>query len=260
MKSYLNEKQGIFKNITNIFLEFIYPENISCIICDKPINKTNTYSMCKNCFMELNFILDGCIKCGKPIINHSLEKQDISGCSYCFGKDFYFDKAISCIEYTEFSKKIAFGLKYNNKTYMSRYVANIMKEKLQIESIKFDYILFVPLHKKRLKKRGFNQTQKIAKYLGESIDLPVIDKIARKDYTRRLYKLSKQERKIELKNAFILKDSKANFKNKNILLIDDIFTTGSTVNEISKLLKLNGVNNVFVMTFLTRSNDSYVKE
>lgn len=260
MKNYLNEKQGIFKNITNLFLEFIYPENITCIICDKPINKTNTYSMCKNCFKELNFILDGCIKCGKPIIYHSLEKQDVSGCSYCFGKNFYFDKAISCLEYTEFSKKMVFALKYNNKTYISRYIANIMKEKIQIETIKFDYILFVPLHKKRLKKRGFNQAEKIAKYLGQSIDLPVIDKIARKNYTRRLYKLSKQERKIELKNTFILKESKNDLKNKNVLLIDDIFTTGSTVNEISKLLKLNGVNKIFIMTFLTRSIDCYVTE
>ncbi|HSQ87328.1 ComF family protein [Romboutsia sp.] len=260
MKSYLNEKYSIFKNITNILLEFIYPENISCIICNKPINKNNTYSMCRSCFMELNFILDGCIKCGKPIINHCLEKQDISGCSYCFSKSFYFDKAISCIEYTEFSKKIIFGLKYNNKTYMSRYIANIMKEKLEIENIKFDYILFVPLHKKRLKKRGFNQAQKIAKYLGELMDLPVIDKIYRKDYTRRLYKLSKEERKIELKNVFILKNSSYDLKNKDILIIDDIFTTGLTVNEISKLLKLNGIGKIFIMTFLTRSNDCYVTE
>lgn len=260
MKSYLNKKHDIFKNIINIFLEFIYPENITCIICNKPINKENTYSMCKNCFKELHFIKDGCIKCGKPIINHSLEKIDIAGCSYCFSKNFYFDKSISCIEYTDFSKKIVFGLKYSNKTYMSKYIANIMKEKLDIESIKFDYILFVPLHKKRLKKRGFNQSQKIAKYLSKVIEIPVVDAIGRKKNTKRLYNLSKEERKKELKNVFIIKDIKQNLKNKNILLIDDIFTTGTTVNEISKILKLNDVNKVYVMSFLTKSNDCYVLE
>ena len=58
----------IFKDLTNILIDFIYPDNITCIICNNPINKNNTYSMCKSCFNEMHFILDGCIKCGKPII------------------------------------------------------------------------------------------------------------------------------------------------------------------------------------------------
>jgi competence protein ComFC len=135
-----------------------------------------------------------------------------------------------------------------------------MKEKLDIESIKFDYILFVPLHKKRLRKRGFNQSQKIAKYLGKVVGIAVVDAIGRKKNTKRLYNLTKEERKKELKNVFIMKNIKQNLKNKNILLIDDIFTTGTTVNEISKILKLNGVNKVYVMSFLTKSNDCYVLE
>ena len=239
-------------NTINILLEFLYPDNISCILCDNPINKTNTYSMCKECFNNINFILDGCVKCGKPIVNYSLEEQNIEGCNYCLNKGFYFDKVISCIEYTQLSKKIVFGLKYNNKTYMSKYIAQIMKEKLELDNIKFDYILFVPLHKKRMKERGFNQAEKIAKNLSNLLNIPMIDKIDMKCNTRRLYILNKEDRIKELKNAFTLKYSKDNLKNKNILLVDDIFTTGSTVNEISKLLRFEGVNKIFIMTFLTR--------
>lgn len=143
---------NLITNLINVFLDFLYPENISCILCDCSISKNTTYSMCKDCFSNINFILDGCIKCGKPIINYSLEEQSIDGCSYCLNKSFYFDKVISCVEYTEISKKIVFGLKYNNKTYLSKYIATIMKEKLDLENIKFDYILFVPLHKKRDRK------------------------------------------------------------------------------------------------------------
>ncbi len=249
---------NIFNNLINVFLEFLYPENISCILCNNPISKNTTYSMCKDCFNNINFILDGCIKCGKPIINYSLEEQSIEGCSYCLNKGFYFDKVISCVEYTEISKKIVFGFKYNNKTYLSKYIAIIMKEKLELENIKFDYILFVPLHKKRLRKRGFNQAEKIAKSLSGMIDVPVIDNISRKYNTKRLYKLGKEERINELKNAFIINNNIINLKNKNVLLIDDIFTTGSTVNEISKVLKINGVNKIFVSTFLTRADTFYV--
>lgn len=97
---------NLITNLINVFLDFLYPENISCILCDCSISKNTTYSMCKDCFSNINFILDGCIKCGKPIINYSLEEQSIDGCSYCLNKSFYFDKVISCVEYTEISKKI----------------------------------------------------------------------------------------------------------------------------------------------------------
>lgn len=245
--------------IFNLFLDFIYPENISCILCDKPIKITNTYSLCKDCFKELHFIKDGCIKCGKPIIYHSLEKQDIEGCSYCFNKSFYFDKSISCIEYNDISKQLILGLKYKNKTYISKYISNIIKEKLELENIKFDYITFVPLHRKRLRKRGFNQSEKIAKYLSKEINVPISDCIYRKENTKKLYSLTKKERELELKNTFRLNENIINIKNKDILLIDDIFTTGATSNEISKILKLNEVRKVYVMTLLTKSNDRYVK-
>ena len=134
-----------------------------------------------------------------------------------------------------------------------------MKEKLDLENIKFDYILFVPLHKKRLRQRGFNQAEKIAMDLSKIVDIPTVDNISRKYNTKRLYKLGKEERINELKNAFMIKNNIIDLKNKNVLLVDDIFTTGSTVNEISKILKINGVNKVFVSTFLTRTDTFYVK-
>lgn len=249
-----------FNEVVDLLLDYIYPENISCILCDKPIKKTNTYSLCKGCFEELHFIQDGCIKCGKPIIYHSLEQQSIEGCSYCINKSFYFDKSISCIEYNDISKSLILGFKYQNKTYMAKYISTIIKEKLYIEDIKYDYITFVPLHKKRLRERGFNQSEKIAKYLSKQIDKPILDCIYRNENTRRLYNLNREERKNELKNVFSVNDRISYAKNKNVLLIDDILTTGSTVNEISKILKLNGVNKVFVMTLLTKSNDNYIRE
>ena len=143
---------------------------------------------------------------------------------------------------------------------MSKYIAEIMKQKLELENIKFDYILFVPLHKKRQNKRGFNQSEKIANNLGKLVDVPVLDVLIRKQYTRRLYKLKKIDRQEELKNAFLIKKDEEILFNKRILLIDDIFTTGTTVNEISKVLKLKGVDKVFVISMLTGSNDSYATE
>ena len=135
-----------------------------------------------------------------------------------------------------------------------------MSEKFMLEEIKSDYILFVPLHKKRLRKRGFNQSEKIAKKLSDLINIPVLDCIIRSKNTKRLYSLNKRGREKELKNSFTVKDNISLIKNKNIILIDDIFTTGSTSNEISKLLKINGVNNIYVFTLLTTYPNVYIKE
>ncbi|MDO5010827.1 ComF family protein [Intestinibacter bartlettii] len=248
----------IIKDMKNSLLDFIYPQNIACIICDKPIKLTNTYSICKDCFKELHFLKDACMKCGKPIINHNLEYEDISNCSYCRQRTFYFDRAISCIEYNQTSKKMILDFKYKNKTYFCRYVAQIMSEKMELENITADYLLFVPLHKKRLRKRGFNQAEKIAQDLSDITGIPTLNCIFRKKNTKRLYNLNRLERQQEVKNSFIIKDNDNLLKNKNVILVDDIFTTGSTSNEISKMLKLIPVNKIIVLALLTRTNDPYV--
>lgn len=133
-------------------------------------------------------------------------------------------------------------------------MVEIMIDKLSIENINFDYILYVPLHKKRERKRGFNQSKIIANQLGKELGVEVLDILERSKNTRRLFELDEKERKQELKNVFKISKDIENYTNKNILLIDDIFTTGSTVNEISKLLKLNGINEVYIFTFLTKVN------
>ncbi len=248
------------KEILKIIINYIYPRNITCIICDKPIKLTNSYSLCGDCFKELNFILDGCNKCGKPIVNRNLERESLIECTYCYNKTFYFDKVISCIEYDDISKKLILDFKYKSKTYLCRYIAYLMKEKFTLEHIKADYILFVPLHKKRLNKRGFNQAEKIANKLGELLEIPVLDCINRIKNTKKLYKLNKEDREKELKNGFEVKENINLIKNKDVILIDDIFTTGSTANEISKVLKINGVNSICIFTLLTTCVDVYVKQ
>lgn len=248
------------KGYIKIIINYIYPRNITCIICDNPIKLTNSYSLCKSCFKELRFILEGCNKCGKPIIHRNLERESLIECNYCFNKTFYFDKVISCIEYDDISKKLILDFKYKSKTYLCKYIAQLMKEKILLEDMKYDYILFVPLHKKRIRERGFNQSEKIANKLGELLNIPVLDCIDRVKNTKKLYRLNKEDREKELKNGFKVKENINFIKNKKVILIDDIFTTGATANEISKVLKINLVDCICIFTLLTTYVDVYVKE
>lgn len=257
MESYLGLKgKGCWypiKNIINILLDYIYPKNIKCILCSNPIDKNNTYSLCKSCFDNIVFIKDGCIKCGKPLENNN-NISSIEKCNYCIDKEFYFTKAISCIEYDNITSKLIYSLKYGRKTYISYHMAQIIRDKLKHENIDFDYIVYVPLHKSRYKKRGFNQCELIALNLEKFTNKKVISCIYRKNKTRYLSKLNKSERSKELKGAFEVTNNIREIENKSVLLIDDIFTTGSTVNEISKLLKNNNIDNIYVCCLLTGRN------
>ena len=299
-------------------MDFFFPQNITCLICQKPIDPNNTYSLCKDCFEEMTFIKEECHKCGKPVINRinfdkSYDEEDnladeeikeiednciiLTGnneskdavnlkidddeeyilekfeeyregygkveekkieytrCKFCENKNFYFDRAISCIEYCDKSKVLVLSLKYYGNTYMSRYIAQVMRDKLEFEQLSADYIIPVPLHKKRMRIRGFNQAEKIASYLSECTNIPIIDCVKRNRNTKRLYALNKFQREKELKNAFEVKEDSEEIIGKRIILVDDIFTTGTTVNEISKKLQIYGVDEIIVLTFLTRNID-----
>ena len=299
-------------------MDFFFPQNITCLICQKPIDSNNTYSLCKDCFEEMTFIKEECHKCGKPVINrinfdksddeednladedikeiednciiltgnneskcsmnlkidddeeYILEKFEVyregygkveekkieyTRCKFCENKNFYFDRAISCIEYCDKSKVLVLSLKYYGNTYMSRYIAQVMRDKLEFEQLSADYIIPVPLHKKRMRIRGFNQAEKIASYLSEYTNIPIIDCVKRNRNTKRLYALNKFQREKELKNAFEVKGGSEKIIGKRIILVDDIFTTGTTVNEISKKLKIYSVDEIIVLTFLTRNID-----
>lgn len=242
-------------------LDFLFPENISCIFCGRAISKKNKYSMWNECYQKIVFIKDGCYKCGKPYINYDKEKiknleQNIKNCNYCINKNFVFDRNISCIEYDKNSKKLVFSLKYNDATYMAKIIAEIMYKKLIDEQLeqKINYVTSVPLSKKRIKKRGFNQSGLIAYFLSEKLNVQYLKLADRIKETKPLYKLSKKQRKLEIKNAFKVNENINKIKEENatILIVDDIFTTGATVNEVSKILKKIKKINLISITLLTR--------
>ena len=109
-------------------------------------------------------------------------------------------------------------------------------------------VLPVPLHPKRLRERDFNQSLILAKEISKAVGIPlIIDNLQRIRWTRPQIELKGEERLINVKGAFALKNHKA-IEGKSILLIDDVYTTGATVRECSKILKKAGVEKVYVLT------------
>jgi len=118
--------------------------------------------------------------------------------------------------------------------------------------INFDYITAVPLHKIKQRNRGFNQSGLLAKQIGKYFNIPYIDTLKRNNNTEKQSNLSKYARQKNLQNVFDIANNKIPnlLDNADILTIDDIFTTGTTVDECSKILKQHGANRVFILTLV----------
>lgn len=236
--------QKILKKLNFIlktFIKIIYPNR--CISCKKIIEDEG---FCIDCWKKLVFIgSKRCRCCGKPLNSESFI------CASCLSKKYYFDQNISVFVYNRTIAKAIFEFKFKDKTFLSKKFADLMKNNINNFSYKIDYIVSVPMHLNRLRKRGYNQSFLLANDLSNLTNIDFIkDLLIKTKNTNRQVGLNFKERKINLKNSFSIKDKyKDIIKDKNILIIDDVFTTGSTINECAKVLKLDGkVNKVMSFT------------
>ncbi|MEZ4358413.1 MAG: ComF family protein [Eubacteriales bacterium] len=143
-------------------------------------------------------------------------------------------------------KDMLHNYKYNGKRYLAREISDIMFSLCLNNNLSADAVTYVPLHKAKLRKRGFDQSQLIAKHLAKKLSLPFETMLVRTVNTKTQTRLNHEERKINVKNAFTAKRPSLP---PNILLIDDTVTTGSTAYECAKTLLISGAKQVIVLCF-----------
>jgi len=226
-------------NIKNL----IFPDSYSCFICGCDIFD-NPYFICENCRKELPYMQDNiCLHCGIPLVS------DGYYCKRCKGRKFWYERALSPFCYKNHISKLVVDLKYNNKKFNAKCLAKFMADCYIKNKFVVDFIVPVPTCEKRLKERGYNQTLLISEELSKLIKVEVkSDTLKRIKETPSQTDLDYSERQINLKDAFkVYKVNK--IKNKSILIIDDVFTTGATINECARTLKLAGAKNVYALTF-----------
>ena len=136
----------------------------------------------------------------------------------------------------------------NRREYGDFYVQEMLRNcGYAVRSWNIDLIVPIPLHKSRRRKRGFNQAELIAKKLGKELGIPVsVDTLFRTRKTKPQKELNDQERKSNLKNAFEIGKNDLEFK--KILLIDDIYTTGSTIDIATTILLEHGAEKVYFLS------------
>ena len=162
----------------------------------------------------------------------------------------YFDEHIYLFQYTGEIRDTILKYKFNEKSYIYRTFLEFIKnnEKICTQIKKYDIIMPIPISKKRMKKRGYNQSEIIAKNIAKMFNMEYKENVLvkRKDNNPQS-EMGQDKRKSNVKGVYIIKNNEK-INQKKILLIDDIFTTGNTVNECAKILIENSANNVGIFT------------
>lgn len=232
-------------NVKNMFLNELFPEKYSCFNCGEELCKESDFYLCDNCLKNILLIKNPCKKCGVELNSFT------NYCHNCKDKERHFDLAVCSSKYENVAKNLVYKFKYNGEKYISKIIYKFMLE--TIKSTKFlkqiDLIIPVPLSQQRLKERGFNQAEILSNLLATELKIEHSpDVIKRTKSTQTQTHLNKLERKENLKNAFEVVD-KLKLKNKTVLVVDDIITTGATLDEISSCLKKAGVKKVYGLAF-----------
>ena len=222
-------------SIKNFILDVIFP--VECLGCGKEGS-----ALCDDCFEKIQFSQNQIC----PICYKSSQSGKL--CAECAGKSFL-DRLVVCANYNNaIIQKSIKDLKYRYIEGLAIQLGKLMAKYVKIGAPDLDLssflITYVPLHKKRYLERGFNQSQLIAGSFCQHLSMQKpIDILGRKRYTINQASLKKKDRLENIKDAFIcLKPDLA--KGRSIIIIDDVFTTGATMQECAKVLKQNGAKEV----------------
>lgn len=229
-----------------MLIGLVFPRR--CAICgDIAIPKGHL--VCRECRRKPVIVKEPrCKKCSKPISSGELEY-----CYDCSSKEFHYNRGISLWLYDQTMKQSMIRFKYKNcKEYADYYVNELVRHLgKEILAIGPDVLLPVPVHKSRKRQRGYNQAELLATLLGRQLQIEVrTDILIRTVKTKPQKELSNVERMKNLERAFAVSEKCANQLSKfhKLIIIDDIYTTGSTIEACTKVLKKAGAGEVYFIT------------
>lgn len=231
------------REIIKAGLTLLFPPTCSCC---KKMTGNNCQPLCRECFAQLKFIKSPyCSCCGRVFPG----RGDNHLCGDCLKSSWTFDKARSLFAYEEIIAGLIHNLKYSGDMTGLETIEWISGQSTLLQDFDtHDIILPVPLHIKRLRKRGFNQALVLAKCLFPEEKKKIRhDILIRNTDTPSQAGLDGTKRRKNLQNVFIVEDP-SEIAERKMLLFDDVFTTGSTVNECAKALQAAGAKRVDVLT------------
>ena len=224
-------------------LDLFYPKHCPVCLTALPPGKT---LICSECRKKIRLIEEPvCCKCGRPVRDETREF-----CASCERSMPHFERNIIWADYSSFYiRRMLSEVKYHENRQLLDYPCLDFSERHRSEILSFgaEVLIPVPVHEKRLRERGYNQAEEIAKRLSASLGIPLDSGcLIRKASTAAQKNLGRRERALNLLSAFEAEDGAKKYK--SVILVDDIYTTGATLNSCTRVLKNAGVGKVFALT------------
>ena len=212
-----------------------------CPLCEEVLRGTET-RICDLCRTKITYLTEPvCLRCGKEI--DDTEKEY---CDDCKNKPKSYIKGFPAMRYREPVRRSIVNFKYHNKkSYAKSFAYEIIKAHgKDIMKVSPEVLIPVPVHKSKLEKRGYNQAEVLARSIGACLDIPVDGTVLKRTINTTPQKLlDNEERQKNLERAFIT--DKKQLQYKKVMLVDDIYTTGSTIEACTKALRAAGVKEVY---------------
>ncbi len=228
----------------NKLSNLVFPKHIKCVFCNSELSAKTPTETCENCYKNLPFKNQAnlCQKCGD-------RAEGVANiCLTCKSTVRHFEKAISPFFYESQIRTAVQAMKFSNAKFLFAPMASYLAKEYYKQNLNVDFVVFVPMYVTALKKRGYNQSQMLAQEFAKITNLNVLGGLVEKvKNTSRQTELSLMHRHTNVKDTFKV-FGKALAKDKQVLLIDDVLTSGGTASEISKVLIKAGAKKVFVLT------------
>jgi competence protein ComFC len=217
-----------------------------CAVCHAPV--TGGVYVCQDCLDKAQRIIAPfCAKCSEPF-SGAIDGQFT--CANCAHRTLAFDAAVSAYRSRGVVRFVILQFKYNRQLHLRHPVAKWLLDAMKDDRLchrNFDCIVPVPLHPARLRERGFNQAELLAKILRQRINLTLSRALERIRYTTTQTAFDRIDRMENLRGAFRLR-KRIDMQGLRVLLVDDILTTGSTLSECARVLREAGAHSVYAVT------------
>lgn len=227
------------KKLGEGLLQIVYPRR--CPVCDGITGGGK--KICPECTRKLPLLTSPwCMRCGRKL------QEEAEYCSECRNRNYSFQRGRALYEY-EGAAEAIYRFKYAGRREYADFFGEQICTHLGgfIRNVKPDGLAPIPLHKSRMRARGYNQAALLARAVGSRMNIPVYpEMLVRVKKTAPQKKLNPEERQNNLKKAFIM--GRNDVKLKTIIVIDDIYTTGTTIEEAAKVLKEAGADKVYFIT------------
>ncbi|TAL35587.1 MAG: ComF family protein [Spirochaetes bacterium] len=218
------------------FLSYVFPSR--CAVCGVPVSIRDR-DACPRCLASIERVRDGCPRCCGAIIDGE--------CTVCGNRAFYPDRNICAGEYRGTLETLIRGYKFGKRARLHAHLSDLAYEALGAPGLAFDCVSAVPMDGKKRWKRGFNQSELVARALARRLGIPYRDLLKERPGSLKQKEMRRTDRFINVLERYEV--ARADLvAGKNILLVDDILTTGATLNECSRVLKGSGAGAVYTLT------------